>query len=114
MAQLAGATNKTDTYKDNERFGCVRCGAFKYWEVQELRRTYEDHDKTVYVYLVLCTQCGRTTEWKTDQAEAVPDRVKIRESFLRNPPANVKTNPSSDLYGFAEEKVQPRLEKGQG
>jgi hypothetical protein len=99
--------------KDEEGFGCSRCGSYKNWELQSLIRSWQEDEKTFYAYDALCTRCGRRAEWITDNAKAIPERVKIREQLLTPDfKFDSKRAYESDLSGFDPAQVQPRLATG--
>jgi hypothetical protein len=96
-----------------DREFCARCGAWEYWEIVRLLRSYEEDGATLYVYENQCNQCGRVAEYVSENPSALPERVSVREELLAPPTGfDANKNPSSDLVGFSPDKVKDRLATG--
>jgi hypothetical protein len=96
-----------------EKQFCIRCGASDYFEIMKLLRSYEEKGVKQYVYEIVCQQCGRPEEYVSENPEALPERVQIREELLSAPTGFDPTKSAeSDLVGFSPDKVKDRLATG--
>jgi hypothetical protein len=92
---------------------CARCGSTEFWEITRLLRSYDEKGVKQYVYEIMCNQCGRPTEYITEDPSALPERVQLREELLTQPPGFDSTKSAeSDLIGFSPDKVKDRLATG--
>lgn len=81
-----------------EGFGCIRCGSFDFWSVQELQHTEIVDEVKQMTYKVHCEKCGRDDEWTTDKEAEIPERVRIREELFK-PEKGLDSKFHND-YGF--------------
>lgn len=87
---------------------CGRCGAYEFWEVMKLLRKEKDEDdgSEVLIYEIVCTHCGRPDEYRTKDAQSIPERARIREELMT---PEIKFDPrrkyESDMAGFDPGKV---------
>ena len=61
---------------------CISCGSSEHFELTKKLDTKKIGDKTIFVYQNKCHKCGRIGEYATENADAIPAEVKIREEIL--------------------------------
>src|SRR5216683_1083683 len=92
---------------------CLRCGSADNWEIQRLIGSAVDKEgKNVFTYMMDCARCGRHQMYRTDDPDALPERVKTRDDLFKDMP-NIESarelNPESDTIGFSKSKLKGRL-----
>lgn len=82
---------------------CITCGSTEHFELIKRLDAKQVGDQTVWTYQNKCHKCGRISEYVTENPDAIPAAIKVREEILTPAvPFNPNLAPQQDGPTAAE------------